>query len=105
MNNDLFKTAGTVLDIFNYMNYPKNFAIQYRNQAIPVHVVGDIQYLCFVARLPQEGEVHLCVDFEENGNHRWIEMPDKETERAYELGKNIQKQLEKEGYKFYREKV
>jgi len=80
------------------MSYPNKFAIQYKNQTIPVYIVGDIQYLCFVARIPQEGEVNLCLDFEDDGSLKWLEMPGDSTPRAYELGRNIQKQMEKEGF-------
>lgn len=79
------------------MDYPKKFVIQYRNQPIPVYVVGDIQYLYFVASIPREGEVHLNVDFEENGSMKWIEVNGTGSERAVEIGKNIMKQMEKEG--------
>jgi hypothetical protein len=81
------------------MQYPKKFVIQYRNQTIPVYIVGDIQYCYFVARIPKEGEVHLTLDFEQDRNMKWIEVNGTLTERASEIGKNIVRQMEKDGFK------
>ena len=81
------------------MEFPRIILINYRNQPVPVYVVGDIQYLYFVAKIPKEGEVHLNLDFEDNGQMKWIEVNGNKTERAHEIGSNIARQMEKEGYR------
>lgn len=80
------------------MNFPRLILINYKNQPVPVYVVGDIQYLYFVAKLPKEGEVHLNLDFEADGQLKWIEVNGNKTERANEIGSYIIRQMEKEGY-------
>jgi hypothetical protein len=80
------------------MSFPKMILINYKNQPVPVYVVGDIQYLYFVAKIPKEEEVHLNLDFEENGQMKWIEVNGSKTDRAKEIGSNIIRQMEKEGY-------
>jgi hypothetical protein len=80
------------------MSFPKMILINYKNQPVPVYVVGDIQYLYFVAKIPKEGEVHLNLDFEEDGQMKWIEVNGSKTERAKEIGSNIIRQMEKDGY-------
>jgi hypothetical protein len=87
------------------MDYPKKFLIQYKNRPIPVYVVGDIQYLYFVVKIPKEGEVHLNVDFEEDGQMKWIEVNGLKSERATELGTRITRQMEKEGFNLQHMKV
>ena len=79
------------------MSFPKMILINYKNQPVPVYVVGDIQYLYFVAKIPKEGEVHLNLDFEEDGRMKWIEVNGAGSERATEIGYNIIRQMEKEG--------
>lgn len=81
------------------MEFPKNFLINYKNQPIPVYVVGDIRYRYFVAKIPKEGEVHLNLDFEEDGRMKWIEVNGTKSERAIEIGKTISRQMEKDGYR------
>lgn len=80
------------------MSFPKMILINYKNQPVPVYVVGDIQYLYFVAKLPKEGEVHLNLDFEPDGQLKWIEVNGSITERANEIGRYIIRQMEKEGF-------
>jgi hypothetical protein len=80
------------------MSFPKMILINYKNQPVPVYVVGDIQYLYFVAKIPKEGEVHLNLDFEEDGQMKWIEVNGSKSERAIEIGNNIIRQMEKDGY-------
>jgi hypothetical protein len=80
------------------MSFPKMILINYKNHPVPVYVVGDIQYLYFVAKIPKEGEIHLNLDFEENGQMKWIEINGSKSDRANEIGSNIIKQMEKEGY-------
>jgi hypothetical protein len=80
------------------MSFPKMILINYKNHPVPVYVVGDIQYLYFVAKIPKEGEIHLNLDFEENGQMKWIEINGSKSERANEIGSNIIRQMEKEGY-------
>jgi len=87
------------------MSFPKKILINYKNQPVPVYVVGDIQYLYFVAKLPKEGEVHLNLDFEEDGQMKWREVNGSKTERAKEIGKNILKQIEKDGYNIHSLKI
>lgn len=72
--------------------------INYKNQPVPVYVVGDIQYLYFVAKIPKEGEVHLNLDFEDNGKMKWVEVNGSRSERAKEIGSNIIRQMQKDGY-------
>jgi hypothetical protein len=78
------------------MSFPKMILINYKNHPVPVYVVGDIQYLYFVAKIPKEGEIHLNLDFEENGQMKWIEINGSKSERANEIGSNIIRQMEKE---------
>jgi hypothetical protein len=80
------------------MEFPKMILINYRNQPVPVYVVGDIQYLYFVAKIPKEGEVHLNLDFEDDGQMKWIEVNGNKSDRAHEIGRNIIRQMEKDGY-------
>ena len=80
------------------MQFPKNILINYNNQPVVVYVVGNIQYLYFVAKLPREGEVHLNLDFEEDGRMKWIELNGHSTDRAAEIGSNILRQMAKDGY-------
>ncbi len=80
------------------MDFPKKLLINYKNQPVPVYVVGDIQYLYFVAKIPKEGEVHLNLDFEADGKMKWVEVNGAKTERAVEIGRYILRQMEKEGY-------
>ena len=81
------------------MDYPKKFVISYRNHPIPVYIVGDIQYLYFVAKHPAEGEIHLNLDLEKDGKMRWVEVNGHRSDRAVEIGKKILVQMKKEGYK------
>jgi hypothetical protein len=80
------------------MDFPRTILINYKNKPIPVYVVGDIKYLYFVAKIPAEGEVHLNLDFEEDGQLKWIEVNGNRSERATEIGNNIIRQMEKAGY-------
>jgi hypothetical protein len=81
------------------MDFPKKFVISYKNKPVPVYIVGDIQYLYFVVQTYAEGDIYLNVDFEEDGKMKWIEVSGVRTDRASEIGKNIQKQMEREGYR------
>jgi len=81
------------------MDFPKNFLINYKNQPIPVYVVGDIRYCYFVVKFPKQEEVHLNLEFEEDGKMKWVEVNGSKTERAVEIGKTISRQMEKDGYR------
>lgn len=87
------------------MDFPKNFLINYKNKPIPVYVVGDIRYRYFVVKFPKDEEVHLNLEFEEDGRMKWVEVNGSKSERAVEIGQTILRQMEKEGYRLETLKV